>query len=102
RSRAARTAAILIARDPPAELPAAVCAATDENVVRVFDLYRTIGAAPERTTELLIDTGGSLRALWFRGVRPDWANPPAFAQVVETLRATPAQPRSTGGHAHHH
>jgi putative copper export protein/mono/diheme cytochrome c family protein len=55
-------------------------------------------------TQLLIDTQGRLRALWYRGRKPDWNDPAALAVEIATLRATPAvgRPVETGGHGHMH
>jgi mono/diheme cytochrome c family protein len=66
-------------------------------------LYRGDAQALDGT-QLLIDSDGRLRALWYPGGTPDWNDPAGLAAEIATVRATPAvgRPAQVGGHAHMH
>ena len=78
------------------------CVASDPSVAEIMAIYRGVPAASIAGTELLIDETGLLRALWFPGARPNWADDGKFVRVIENLRKTPAAAMVTGGPAHHH
>ncbi len=77
------------------------CVASDPSVTEIMAIYRGVPAAAIAGTELLIDEAGLLRALWFPGARPNWADDDRFMRVLDSLRKTPAAPMAMGGHAHH-
>jgi mono/diheme cytochrome c family protein len=100
RDRAAEVSTILIALNTSVAPEATACVADDEDVVETFALYRGESVSEIEGTEFLIDASGSLRAVWYPGVQPDWKNPRVFNEVIERMRRTPAQQRSRVSHVH--
>ena len=90
---------ILVARDASPRPDPAICVADDANLAQVLATYR--GHDRIAGTELLIDHGGALRALWHPGVRrPRWTELESFRREVERMRRTPAVQRSAASHLH--
>jgi hypothetical protein len=90
---------ILAPLNPPHET-AGVCTLADADAAALA-LYRGDAQALDGT-QLLIDSDGRLRALWYPGRTPDWNDPAALAAEIAAVRATPAfgRPTQAGGHGH--
>jgi putative copper export protein/mono/diheme cytochrome c family protein len=102
RVRALEPTAIVVRLDPSVSAVGSNCGTDDPDVAKAFALYAGSSVEELDGTEFIVDQSGSLRASWHPGLVPDWADPKAFAEVVDIIRRTPSAPRPGLGHVHMH
>jgi len=78
------------------------CVAHDPEILAAFAIYRGSDDGQMTGTEFLIDSAGSLRSMWYPGLRPDWANISILKRRIEDIRRMPVASRSTMAHGHPH
>jgi hypothetical protein len=81
---------------------ASTCIASDPHLLQVLALYRGASAGAVLPTEWLVDSAGSLRAIWYPGNGESWNDPATLKHRLDDIKRIPAVARAAGGHAHHH
>jgi mono/diheme cytochrome c family protein len=102
RVRTLEPTAIVVRLDPTISAGGSLCSTDDPDVAKAFALYAGSSVEELDGTEFIVDQSSSLRSSWHPGLVPDWTDPKVFAQVVDTIRRTPAASRAAPGHTHAH
>jgi putative copper export protein/mono/diheme cytochrome c family protein len=101
RGRAAGVTTLLITAGASIAPAVGICVANSKNTFEALSLYRRTPRKSDEA-ELLVDSAGSLRAVWYPGLEPDWTDPVEFRKLGETVRNAPAVARTIwASHAHH-
>jgi copper resistance protein D len=97
-----RSDALTIAADMNGVLAkdAALCTASDDDLIKALSVFRGRELEGSDTIELLVDSEGRLRAAYTPGAEVDWSKAEVMGEAMRKLDGPVSRRPSAGGHVH--